>query len=190
MVGRPLFHRDTDGSDFSRAEPDAGLALAACRDEAKLADGNDEHFLEEAQVGVQVLACGEMHDRVADDLPGAVVGNVAAAISRADLDAAACQLGGVPNQIRLRAPAHAEGVDGIVLGEDEGVADFAGIAARDEFLLAPARDGIARAPPVEGRPFGRLRAGGGEGGGGAGGGGEGGGGAGVHAVRTIARGVA
>jgi hypothetical protein len=108
-------------------------------------------LLEQAQVGVQVLAGGEIDDRVTDDLPGAVVGDVAAAVGLEDRDAAFRQLGLVPDHVLLGTLAHAEGVNRIVFREDQRVADPAGVAAGDEFLLSLPGVRITGPAPVEGR---------------------------------------
>jgi len=80
VIGHPAFHGDADGGDFARADPDAGLALAARAFESEDGDALDEHLFEEAQVGVQVLSWCQVDDRIADDLAGAVVGDVAATV--------------------------------------------------------------------------------------------------------------
>ena len=62
-------------------DPHAGVLLDARRGQAVLGERADQHLLEPAHVAAHVLLAGlEVHERVADDLPGAVVGDVAAAI--------------------------------------------------------------------------------------------------------------
>ena len=61
------------------------------------------------------------------------------------------RLGLVPDHVLLGALAHSEGVDRIVLREDKRVADLAGIAAGDEFLLPLPGVRIPGPAPIEGR---------------------------------------
>jgi hypothetical protein len=114
------------------SDPDAGLALPAGGHESKVSDRADEHILEQAQVGVQVPVRVERDDRVADDLAGAVIGDVTAAVGSRRGDAFARQAVDVPAQIRLRPRAHPQGEYGLVLGEHQRVADRAGDPLLDQ----------------------------------------------------------
>ena len=65
---------------------------------------SDQHLLEVAQVPVQILAVGlQVQDRVADELPGAVVGHVPAAPGLEQLDAPARALLVVDQDVLARA---------------------------------------------------------------------------------------
>ena len=151
VVSDPAADGDTEGGDFARADPNAGEAGAAGGDEAEGTDGVDEDLFEEAEVGVEVFAGGEGDDRIADELAGAVVGDIAATVGFRDLDALGGETGGVPDEVSFRAGAKADGEDGVMLGEDEGIADFAGEVLRDESLLGRAGGLVARAAPVDDR---------------------------------------
>ena len=70
-----------DASLRSRRVPDAGPSRLARRLDAEARQRADERLLEVAQIDVQVaLVVAQQEDRVADELPGAVVGDVAAAL--------------------------------------------------------------------------------------------------------------
>src|SRR5690606_16904496 len=114
VVGDPAAHGHADGGDFAVGDPDAGLAVAAGGDEAEFADGVDQDLFQKAQVGVEVFAGGEVDDGVADELAGAVVGDVAAAVGLDDFDAFVGEAGGVPDEVLVRAAAQADGIDGVV----------------------------------------------------------------------------
>jgi len=55
VEGDPSLHRDADGGDLARADPDAGLPRLAGGGESEAAKSVDDHLFEEAQVGVEVF---------------------------------------------------------------------------------------------------------------------------------------
>src|SRR5207237_10357082 len=62
------------------SDPDAAFAFDAFGGDAVFGDGADQHFLEVRDVFADVaLAFAEVEDGVADELAGAVIGDVAAA---------------------------------------------------------------------------------------------------------------
>ena len=89
--------------------------------DAVVGAGADHHLLEVAHVAVHVAPVGgQLEDRIAHHLAGAVVGDVAAAAGLEDLEAARPQ--------RLRGEEHvlgagvaAQGEDGVVLEQEQGV---------------------------------------------------------------------
>ena len=114
--GDPFADADAEGGDFAVADPDAGEAFLAGGGDVVVGEGADEGFLEEAEVGVEVLAVvAEVEDGVADELAGAVIGALAAAI---DFDDGMRESGGLA-EAGLVAGA-ADGVNGMVFEEEEG----------------------------------------------------------------------
>ena len=124
----------------------------------------NQHFFEIAHVAVDVAAIGlEIDDRIADELPGPVVGDVAAAAGLVDLDAARRER--IRRREDVRAPAvaaHAERQDVRMLDEQQHVVDAirrgaprrARAAARAPRRTARGRDGGLRASD---RAFGYSR---------------------------------
>ena len=83
-------------ASFSVADPDAGQPWHAPGVDAVVGRDANQHLLEIAHVAMHVAAIGlQVEDRIADDLAGAVVGDVAAAPGLVDLDAARRQRVGV-----------------------------------------------------------------------------------------------
>src|SRR5205807_9840747 len=81
----------------------------------------DQRVLQPAQVGKQVATHPvEVEDRITDQLAGAVVGRVAAAVAPDELDLAATALGLIPeDMIHSAPPPESEDVRG--LQQEEGV---------------------------------------------------------------------
>ena len=89
--GDPAREMDADRGDLLLPRPDADelLALPRLGGDAVVGQGADQHLLEVADVAPDVPPVGaEVDDRIADELPRAVVGDLAAAIALGDLDAA------------------------------------------------------------------------------------------------------
>ena len=100
--GDALRDVDADGGDLLLRDaaagdgPDAGELADALREHAEVAAGADEDLFEQAdevdRAEVRALLAGEVaaqiEDGVADELAGAVVGDVAAAVDLVELDAA------------------------------------------------------------------------------------------------------
>jgi hypothetical protein len=130
------------GDGAAGVGPDAGELADALGGDAEVFAGEDEGFFHEAdkvyRAEVWALFAGEVapevEDGVADELAGAVVGDVAAAVDLVDGDAFAGEkvVGG--EDVGAGGVA-AEGEDRGVFEEDEGVADEAGFAGGDDFGL-------------------------------------------------------
>ena len=119
----------------SLRRPDARQPLDRAGLDAVGAERRDHHPLHAPDVVVDVVAVrAQAHDRVADELAGAVVGDAAAAVGLGDLDS----LHPVPvlahrQLVGGRAPALR--VDGRVLEQEQHVRDRAGLARGLEALL-------------------------------------------------------
>ena len=123
------------GNIFWGLEPDAGLAWDAKCSDAEIGGSADHGFFERADIPVNVTADGiKIKDRVADDLAGAVIGDVAATVGFAELNILLTKdvLGG--KEIFLACVA-AEREDVGVLTKKEDVADGARFTRGDDALL-------------------------------------------------------
>lgn len=126
-----LFFRDIAG----RLNPNAGFSGDAIRSDAEIRRGTDHGFLEGANVPVDIAADAiEIEDRITDELAGAVIGNITAAIGFSKLDSflAKNMFGG--EEIFLAGVA-AEGEDVRVLAEEKDVFNPSGFAGGDNALL-------------------------------------------------------
>jgi hypothetical protein len=140
-----------DGGDFALAYPDTGEFGDTARLDAEIGQGIDEGFLDGAHVGAYVaLPFAQVHDGVADDLAGAMIGDVAAAVGGVEGDAGAGEDVIASQQIfQVAVAAHGDGVG--MLQQDELVGDGAGLTQGDELLLPIEGGGVfhaARFPPL------------------------------------------
>src|SRR5215469_18043282 len=94
MRGDPAADVDTNGRELflgdaaRRLDPDAGFAGDAIGGDAEVGRGADHGFFQSADVPVNIAADAvEIENGIADDLAGAVIGDVAAAIRFAEFDA-------------------------------------------------------------------------------------------------------
>jgi hypothetical protein len=79
-VIQPLETRTPMAATFSSPDPHAGEAVLAAGRNTETCERTDQHLLQVTHVAVQVAAVGlQVEDGVADELAGAVVGDVAAA---------------------------------------------------------------------------------------------------------------
>jgi hypothetical protein len=78
MVGNPSAHGDTDGADFTLAQPNTSFAVAACSYEVEGGEGANDDFFQIAQIRVQIATCLERDDRVAYDLAWAMISDITA----------------------------------------------------------------------------------------------------------------
>ena len=110
-------HADADGADLAVVDPHAGVAGQTRRaGKAHVGEGVDHKLLDGAHVGRDgVRAHGHVDDRVPDQLPGAVVGDVPSPVGVHHLGAD----GGGVDQDMGRVGAHAERVHVRVLEEKE-----------------------------------------------------------------------
>ena len=141
-------------ASFSSPDPDAGQPGHAAAVDAVVGRHADQHLFQVAHVAVHVAAIGlQVDDRVADDLAGAVVGDVAAAAGLVHLDAARGQrLGGRENVRSAAVAAHAERQDVRMLDEQQQIADAARAPLLDERALQRQRVGVrheAEPPDLE-----------------------------------------
>src|SRR5207237_2268525 len=96
---------DPDRGDLARRmlEPDPGKTVDPRRLDSARSEGDDQRLLEIAAVLLDVLPVPrQVEDRIADELPRAMVGRLAAAVGLDDLDT--CILRNV-QLARFRAPA-------------------------------------------------------------------------------------
>jgi hypothetical protein len=149
--GDPAADMDADGGEFLfrdiawGLDPDAGLAGDAIGRDAEIGGGADHGFFEGADVPVNVAADEvEIEDGVADDLAGAVISDVAAAVGFAELDIFLAQdvFGG--EKIFLAGVA-AEREDMRMLAEEEDVVDGARFTGGNDALL----EGVGVGPGEE-----------------------------------------
>ena len=90
-------------ASFSIADPDAGQAGDTGGGDAELRDRLDQDLFEIAHVAVHVAAIlRQLEDRIADQLPGAVIRDVAAAAGLEQPDALARQRFGRFEDVRAR----------------------------------------------------------------------------------------
>ena len=116
-------------------DPDASLAGDTIGGDAEIGGCANHGFFESADVPVNVAANAiEIQNGVADDLAGAVISDVAAAIGFAEFDAFLAKYVFGGEKIFLAGVA-AKGKDVRVLAEEEDVVDGAGFTGGDEALL-------------------------------------------------------
>jgi hypothetical protein len=126
-----MAHTDADGCDFPVGDPGSREALAPAGGDAEAGADADEQFLQRAQIKMQVLAVlAKVEDGIADKLAGAVVSGLAAAI---DLNHGVGKVGGAAEAGLVRGAAN--GVNGVVLEEEELIRDRACVALCDEAVL-------------------------------------------------------
>src|SRR5205823_13038205 len=81
VPGHPAAERDADRGDLALADPHAGQPRAPPRRDAESGERRDEDTLEHVEVPAHIGPEGaEPDDRVAHQLPGAVVGDLATAV--------------------------------------------------------------------------------------------------------------
>src|SRR5438445_756811 len=94
-------------------DPHPRRALVPLAHDAEPGERVDHGLLEQAHVVVQAEAVGvEVEDRVDDQLAGAVVGDVAAAVGFGEVDAGGLELRGGGEEVLGRAGAAGDGDDG------------------------------------------------------------------------------
>ena len=115
--------------------PNAGEALEDLGRDPEVAERRDHRLLERSDVREDVAVHrAEVEDRIGDELPGPVVGDLPAAVRLGDLDA----LHAVPvlaHRQMAGLGASALGVDGPVLEEQYDVGDLAVATRRRQALL-------------------------------------------------------
>ena len=160
--GDRLGNVDADGCDFFLADaaagegPDSGEFTDALSGDAEVFAGVDEDFFHEAdevdgaEVGAALAGevAAEVEDGVADELAGAMISDVAAAVDLVDLDAASGE------EIVGREDVGAGGVaaeseDGRVFEEEERVADGSRFARCYDLGLDTEAFGVGDAAELE-----------------------------------------
>ena len=133
--GYPALHVDAYGGDLVLGDPDAGLTLSPGPSDAKVIQGAYQDFFQLPEVFAQVCAVsGEVHDGVADYLARTVVGYVSAAVGVEEPDATVGEFR-LGDQHVIQDAGAAEGNDGGMFEEEEGIGDLAGDAAVPEVGL-------------------------------------------------------
>src|SRR6185437_15466908 len=118
-----------------RIDPDAMAAENAARGETVVGGREDHHLFELLDVPADVaLVLREVENRIADDLAGAVVGDVAAAVCLMEFDVHLAQDIRVGEKIFALTVAP-ERDDVWVLAEEEHIRHDARFARRDDFAL-------------------------------------------------------
>ncbi len=112
----------------------------------------DDRVLHRADVGGDV---GGVHDRVADELARAVVGELAAARGLDDVDPAGAPEAGAEREV-VRVRAAAERVDGRVLEQEQEIGELVRDHALAEVLLQRGRLAVLDGPEVAGPEVHRL----------------------------------
>ena len=117
-------------------------------DNVELRERIDDHLLDGPNIGDHVaLPFSQIQDRIADDLAGAVIGDVAAAIGGIELDSGAAQRVFARQQIFGVAVAALR--DHVrMLDEQELIGNQPALALFDQILLDGERVAIAHAPQV------------------------------------------
>ena len=130
--GDPFAHAYSEGGDFSIVDPDPGQAIPAASGDAEIGEGEDEGFLQGAEIGVEVFpVIFEIKNGVADELAWAVIGRLPPAIDFYDR----MRKGGGIAEGGLIANAP-DGVNGGVFEKEKGVTDLIRASGGGEFLLA------------------------------------------------------
>ena len=135
-VGFAMGDVDADGGDLAIRHPHAHVADAvvgpvAGAGDAGVVQRGDEAVLHRADVRHRRL---DSHDRIADELAGAVVGQQAAAVDVDDLDALLLVPRRREREVAVAGPAAAR-VDGRVLEQQQEVRQLVGLAPRPHGLL-------------------------------------------------------
>jgi len=115
--------------------PDAGFARNAVSGDTEIGTGTDHGFFESANVPSDIsLDIGEVQNGIADDLPGAMIGDISTPVR--DLEFYSLLPQNVFGGEKIRSVGiAAEGDDMGVFAEKENVMDGPGLASSDDPLL-------------------------------------------------------
>src|SRR6185437_13310910 len=91
-------HRHADRADAVLPDPNPGVLTPAFGRDAVLGAGLNGRFFELAHEGRDFAKAFEPHDRIDHQLPGAVIGGVAAALDPFEIDTARAQIVGTRAQ--------------------------------------------------------------------------------------------
>ena len=147
MAGHPARDPDTDRGQLLTAYPDTGEAVYTTRLDSVVAGRANQHFFEITDVSMDVLPIGsQTDDRIANDLSGSVIRDIAAAASLVHLDAARAQQIGRRQNVRTAAiTPHAERQDMRMLNEQQRVINRAAYPILDECALQGERIAVGHA---------------------------------------------
>src|SRR5207244_12826348 len=120
MGGDALRDLDADGRDLAVADPDAGVTGKPVGRNPEVGEDVDQAAFELAQVEADIGFGAEIEDRIADQLPRAVVSHVPAAIDLEAGDAARRKLRFIQKNVIAGATA-TDRVRMRMLEQDEGV---------------------------------------------------------------------
>src|SRR5438046_7128599 len=127
----------------SGRDPDTGFAGLTSSGDAKIRARTNHRFFQHAYVPSDIAPdSGKLQDRIANDLAGTVVGDVAAAVGEVKFNIFLLQEA-VRSQQVLTFSVAAHGDDVRVFAKQERVLDDAGLARRDYTLLQRERFSIA-----------------------------------------------
>ena len=137
MTGDPARETNADCRQLIATHPRAGEPFDAMRRDAVIACCANQNLFEVANVPVNVAAIGlEVDNGVADELTGAVIGDVAATSCFVDVDASSCQLIGRREDVAAPAvPPHAERQDVRMFEEEQQIVHLASLPFIDERAL-------------------------------------------------------
>src|SRR5271166_4938164 len=135
MRSDPAADVDADCGHFLAIHPDARAARNAPARNPELGQRIDDHLLDGPDISAHVaLPFSQIHDWIADDLAGAVISNIAAAISWIKVDAGAAERRVTREQV-LRVAIAALGNHMRVFDEQELIGYQAVLALFDEIAL-------------------------------------------------------
>ena len=144
MAGDPAGNSDTDRRELFLADPHSGEPINSSGRDAVVAGDSYEHFLEIPNVAVHVTPVGlQVDDWIADDLPGTVVGDVAAATGFEDLNPARGKRLRRRQDVRTSAvTAHAQRQHRGMFDQQQLIADGIRATLFNQFTLERQRLGI------------------------------------------------
>jgi hypothetical protein len=137
VTGHPSRDSNPNRGKFFLTDPDPGQPVNSPAGNAVIRCDPNEHFLEVSNVTVHVAPIGlEVHDWVADDLSGPVVGDIAAPPGLEHVNAARRERFCCRQDVRASTVAsNAESQDGGMFDKQEGVSDLVRSAFFDEPTL-------------------------------------------------------
>jgi hypothetical protein len=137
VAGYPARNADTDGGQLLATDPHSGEALHAARVDPVLASRTNQHLFEIANVSMNILTIRfEINDRIANNLSGPVIRDVAAAAGLMHFDAARAQQLWCGQNVRTAAvAAHAQRQDMRVFNQQQRVINRAAHPIFDECAL-------------------------------------------------------
>src|SRR5205814_6492979 len=136
--------RALPGPAVRKVDPHPGLAALPPRGDSVGRERVGERELDRANVANEVIVFAETGDRISDELPGSVIGDIAATIDPVDRRARGVKHVGA-NEKMVGSPAAPDGVDGRMLEEQKPLRVARANARRDRLLEPPGVE--VRDPP-------------------------------------------